>query len=337
MPASPEPRTTIQNLVEVDTDGDNDSAYADSIGTASYLTSLSSSIRNYKYENGRRYHAFREGSYTLPNDEQEQERMDLGHHLYTMLLCGKLYTAPVDHPQRILDMGTGTGIWAIAVADEHPESEVIGTDLSAIQPPWVPPNLTFEIDDFENEWPYSRKFDLIHGRELNGFVADYDCLFEQAFNNLNPGGWFEMQSAEVNVFSDDGGMDKAKNLTSWIEGLHESSEMFGKSMTEVSTWKDRFLKAGFEDIRVDIRIIPIGGWAKDPKLKEIGKWHQAQVIQAVGAYTPALYTRYLGWTAEEVDVLCASVRTELKDKSLHLYQKVHFISGRRPVLQETEN
>lgn len=33
-----------------------------------------------------------------------------------------------------LDIGTGTGIWAIDFADEHPETTVIGTDLSPIQP-----------------------------------------------------------------------------------------------------------------------------------------------------------------------------------------------------------
>lgn len=34
----------------------------------SYTTSLKSSVMNYKYENGRRYHAYGE-HYFLPNDE----------------------------------------------------------------------------------------------------------------------------------------------------------------------------------------------------------------------------------------------------------------------------
>ncbi|KAL1963768.1 hypothetical protein VTN77DRAFT_7834 [Rasamsonia byssochlamydoides] len=48
---------------------------------------------------------------------------------------------------RILSLGTGTGIWAIQFANEYPSAQVIGTDLSPIQPPWVPPNCVFEIDD----------------------------------------------------------------------------------------------------------------------------------------------------------------------------------------------
>jgi ubiquinone/menaquinone biosynthesis C-methylase UbiE len=58
------------------------------------------------------------------------------HHIYNMLLEGRLHVAPLDKPQRILDIGTGTGIWAIDIADQFPEAEVIGTDLSPIQPSW---------------------------------------------------------------------------------------------------------------------------------------------------------------------------------------------------------
>ena len=53
-----------------------------------------------------------------PNDEEEQDRMDLVHHIYSLLLDGKLYLAPVGKtPQRILDLGTGTGIWAMDAAE----------------------------------------------------------------------------------------------------------------------------------------------------------------------------------------------------------------------------
>lgn len=33
-----------------------------------------------------------------------------------MLFEGQLIFAPVDHPKRILDVGTGTGTWAVDVA-----------------------------------------------------------------------------------------------------------------------------------------------------------------------------------------------------------------------------
>ncbi|KAL1850094.1 hypothetical protein Plec18170_007192 [Paecilomyces lecythidis] len=110
----------IQPPLEVDETSrdETDSLAGESIGSASYLSSLSSSIRNYRYENGRRYHAFHEGAYLVPNDEEEQDRMDLLHHIYRLLLKGELNLAPIgSDPQRVLDIGTGTGIWAIQFAE----------------------------------------------------------------------------------------------------------------------------------------------------------------------------------------------------------------------------
>jgi hypothetical protein len=45
-----------------------------------------------------------------PNDEHEQDRMDLAHHIYLMLTGGKLFLAPIHNPQYVLDLGTGTGM-----------------------------------------------------------------------------------------------------------------------------------------------------------------------------------------------------------------------------------
>ena len=35
-----------------------------------------------------------------------------------------LYTAPIQDPKRALDIGTGTGIWAIEFGDKWPKAEV---------------------------------------------------------------------------------------------------------------------------------------------------------------------------------------------------------------------
>lgn len=85
----------------------DDGYETDSIG--SETTSISSSVREFQFENGRRYHKFREGSYYFPNDASEQDREDLKHATMVRLLQ-KIHFAPIgDNPQQILDLGTGTG------------------------------------------------------------------------------------------------------------------------------------------------------------------------------------------------------------------------------------
>lgn len=87
-------------------------------------------------------------------DEPEQERLDIVHYIFRSTLDGDLCYTKLEAPQKILDVGTGTGLWAIEskfflllgndaeaykmveVGNEFPSAEVIGTDLSPIQPGW---------------------------------------------------------------------------------------------------------------------------------------------------------------------------------------------------------
>lgn len=62
------------------------------------------------------------------------------HEIFRLLFNGELHHSPLENPHRILDIGTGTGIWAIDMADLYPSAEVTGTDISPIQSTWVPPN-----------------------------------------------------------------------------------------------------------------------------------------------------------------------------------------------------
>jgi methylase of polypeptide subunit release factors len=69
--------------------------------------------------------------------QREQDRLDMSHHVHLLEIGGKLHLAPIGKGvHRILDIGTGTGIWAIDMASEYLSAEIIGTDLSPIQPNW---------------------------------------------------------------------------------------------------------------------------------------------------------------------------------------------------------
>ncbi|TGZ80725.1 hypothetical protein EX30DRAFT_341365 [Ascodesmis nigricans] len=133
------------NTAPIEANGSShDSDVEDIESTVSSTQSLTDSIREHVYENGRRYHRKSQGKYALPSDETEQDRLALSHAYYLEMLDGKLSLATFNEdPANVLDCGTGTGIWALEFGDEHPRSKVVGIDLAPIQPDWVAPNVSF--------------------------------------------------------------------------------------------------------------------------------------------------------------------------------------------------
>ncbi|TID27744.1 putative methyltransferase [Venturia nashicola] len=301
-------------------DSDRDSSYGDS-DAASETTSLRSAVLNYIYDNGRRYHSYRAGSYWGPNDDKAQDNLDLFHHIFTLSLDGRLFLAPIGpDPQRVLDIGTGTGIWAIDFADQFPSAAVSATDLSPIQPDLVPPNLEFFIDDFTSEWTFTpASFDFIHARCIYGCVADYDALYAEVFNALKPGAYFEQAEISVHPKSDDGSIAGAF-LEQWGPMALECGDVFGKSFGIAEHTEEYMKKAGFVNVKYQTFKWPIGPWPKDPGLKQIGAYNRMAWEDGMEGWAMYLFTNHLGWKKEEVDILLARVRREIRNPKIHAYQ-----------------
>ncbi|KAH8687701.1 TAM domain methyltransferase [Tricladium varicosporioides] len=309
---------------------ERDSAFGDNASQSS-RTSLTSGITKYREEHGRRYHAYRDGKYLFPNDDQEQDRLDLHHHVFNLVFDGKLFHAPIDKPTRVLDAGTGTGIWAIDFADQYPASHIIGCDLSPIQPGWIPPNLEFEIDDIEDVWRHSAPFSYVHLRSLGGSLKDWPFLLSQAYTHLEPGGYLEVVEFEVWVYvQNEGVVGKPEMIEKWQKGLKEAGEKIGRSFEVARRLKGWLEEAGFEEVRESILKVPNTPWPKDRRQKEIGLYQQQNMLDASSSYGQAHFTRVLGWRKEEYDVLSAGVRNELKNMKYHLYSNLHVVYGQKP-------
>lgn len=308
-----------------DHDNDTDSA----LGSETYTltTSLSSSVRNYREENGRRYHAFDEDAYFLPNDEIEAARLDLQHYTWKLTFDGSFGRVPLashDSIRRILDVGTGTGIWAMEVADAFPEKEVVGTDLSPIQPDFVPPNCEFMVDDVEREWAWERKFDYVHCRMLCLGMHDWPRFFQQTWDNLNPGGWLETCEVQFPPRRADQDLGNASEkpvskFLKWGDYVYESAAKAGIDARASESFTEQLEAQGFTNIsRVDIQW-PLRPWPKGKKNKVMGKLLYENTLQAIPAIAMALFTRHLGWTKDDVDQYVEECVKEVDDVGNHFY------------------
>jgi cyclopropane fatty-acyl-phospholipid synthase-like methyltransferase len=130
--------------------------------------------------NGRGYV---DDNYWVPNDDKQQNQLDIAHHLYGLTLGGKLCLAPIKNPKKVLDIGAGTGIWAMDFAVQYPSAHVIGFDLSPIGQVRAIPNVRFEVKDAcSPDWGYEQSsFDFIHARGMNGCVSDWVAFHQQTF------------------------------------------------------------------------------------------------------------------------------------------------------------
>jgi trans-aconitate methyltransferase len=136
--------------------------------------------------------------------------------MFLILLGQKLHLAPIKDPKQIIDLGCGTGIWCMDMADEHPGAEIVGVDLSPIQPSFTPPNCKFEIDDVTSTWTYPlNHFDFINIRSLYGSIADWPSLYAQVYRHMQPGGYLHQLEMSIQFKSDDGTLAPDHVLSQW--------------------------------------------------------------------------------------------------------------------------
>ncbi len=230
----------------------------------------------------------------------------------------RLHLAPIgSSPQRILDLGAGTGLWCIEMGDAYPTAEVVGVDISASVPLFLPPNVRFEIDDVEDPWTYSYPFDYIHSSYMAGSIRDWPRLAAQCWEHLKPGGWVEWVDFDIDYYSPDHSLTPDHALRRWLTLAYGAEERTGRTLRPGQHLEGWTRAAGFVHVDVVKTALPLGGWPQDPKLQRIGILNWNQLWEGLQGMSLRLYTDVLGWGREELEVFLAEVRRDLTDPSIH--------------------
>ncbi|EFY85253.1 methyltransferase, putative [Metarhizium acridum CQMa 102] len=245
-------------------------------------------------------------AYVFPNDEKEQERLALQGPIMQKLMGGKLHFAPIsveNYPHFILDIATGIGDWAIEMADEFPDSRIIATDLSPIQPNYVPSNVRFYVEDATEPWDFPHKFNFIHTRLTGGCWEDFEKqIAAQAFDALEPGGWFESQEVDCNISCDDGTLNPCGPIVSWISDLILAADRMGRPTLLGPILKRAYENVGFVDVQQRVYKMPLNSWPKNRYLKQIGLLWGHNLVEGLSAFSYQLLHHGFNRSAEEIEV-----------------------------------
>jgi SAM-dependent methyltransferase len=274
----------------------------------------------------------------MPNDEDEQTRLQILHEVYLSLFDYKLTQAPILNPQKILDIGTGTGEWAMAAGDEWPNAEVIGTDIAKIQPTAVPLNVFFEIDDAEEEggwtWPED-EFDLIHLRSMVGAFKNWRYIYEEAYKHLKPGGWIEVLDFDDHkVFLTY--FDENSGVFDWLKALRTAAAMSGRPRSVAHLEPENLTELGYMEAATLEKVIPMGIWPNDKEDQRLGKHFLVAQISGIEALSLRPLTEQLGWDVNEVYRMGRVVSEKVMElatdaeKAKGLGFKVKVLIGRKP-------
>jgi len=300
---------------------DDDSAYGGEL-IARSTCSITSAEYLFEKRNGRTYHTFGgdRNAYVLPNDELEKDRLDMQFWAIHEAFRGHYFFAPIGpSPQAILDVGTGTGTWAIDVGEMFPSASVTGTDLSPIQPSWVPPNVSFELHDCTvRPWGFSPKFDFIHTQLINGFAvrdAGWEEFYRECYSNLRPGGWVESQEFDLKFRSDDGSIPEPSAVQKWLLAWNEGAG--GGFRTNGAKLAAAMAKAGFVDVAVKKFKLPVGVW--DKSLLNSGMLSLTAMTEHIEGLSNRIFMENLGMSQEEMKAYTDPVVREFRTKSVHGY------------------
>ncbi|KAL9618313.1 MAG: hypothetical protein Q9160_006963 [Pyrenula sp. 1 TL-2023] len=132
----------------------------------------------------------------------------------------------------IADVATGTALWAIDVAKEHPTAQVHGFDIDLSQAPpkeWLPSNVSLRRWDIFEDPPEELlgTYDLVHVRLLLLVLTDVDPqpIIRRFFSLLKPGGSLQWDDLDcVNMYIKRVGSGKGDHgdcLTPTLDGIVE--------------------------------------------------------------------------------------------------------------------
>jgi len=195
--------------------------------------------------------------YLFPRHPSEVDRLDIQHYALRGTL-GANYLAPLEEPQRILDVGCGTGQWGFEMCRQFASALVVGLDLLTGKAE-QPAHYRFVRGNVLQGLPFADdQFDFVHQRLLvSGVpVSSWPALVGDLARVTRPGGWVELVEVPF-------GFERPGPAAERLMGLvRELSATLGLDATGVvyGSLHEYLRGAGLVNVTRHHVSVPIGQW-----------------------------------------------------------------------------
>lgn len=256
---------------------------------------------------------------------REVERLDGQHQALREVIAGN-YVAPLAAPTAVLDIGCGTGRWAMEMAVEFPQAQVVGLDLIAPQPEGslgdgidaIPANARFMQADATQPLPFSdASFDYVHLCMLYAVLpaANWGPLLGECRRVTRAGGWVE--SVEALPVS---------NPTEWV------------ALATITLWFSELLRQRGAD---PLAALKMPSWFRACGLTNLGSLEvtaadeddHEDAIRSAGALIDYIRAPVIAAgisTAEQFETIAAQALTAVRYSSKGSGFNTYVVYGQRP-------
>lgn len=127
------------------------------------------------------------------------------------------------------------------------------------------------MDDIEDEWGYPRPFDFIFGRMLVGSISDWPKFMAQSYDNLQSGGWLELQDIVLHPQCADGTLEEDSFIKQWATEMLRATSLINRFADSGIHYKQQMIGAGFINVTEVVYKWPTNTWPKEKSYQELGK------------------------------------------------------------------
>ncbi|EIM88710.1 S-adenosyl-L-methionine-dependent methyltransferase [Stereum hirsutum FP-91666 SS1] len=183
-------------------------------------------------------------------------RLDAQHNGVAEYMGPHITEAPIGSPQRILEVGSGSGAWAIQAATQFPKAEVVAIDIVPLPDRPMPANITYQKVNIVDHIPFdSETFDVVHTRFVLLHLPHAHAIIPRLIELVKPGGYLLIEDVDLTGDYSGFGPGMRRCMTSAFLGYMRSQGQdpaFGSHI-----WGCLKKSSAFDKIQMDHAMVPL--------------------------------------------------------------------------------